>query len=92
MEIKLKLIQILYQVIHFYSALFNFNSNPQALDPLLKGNWFEKMIPYADYYNEDLQNKLTTINFDEISDKMKKFNQNRKNLILDKWRQTINFI
>ena len=88
-----------------YSALFNFNSNPQALDPLLKGNWFEKMIPHADYYNEeyfpyityfdsfeDLQNKLTTINFDEISDKMKKFNENRKNLILNKWRQTINFI
>jgi len=85
-----------------YSALFNFNSNPPALDSLLKDNWFEKMIPYADFYNEeffpfityfnsfeDLRIKLNSIDFDEISNKMKEFNKNRKNIILDKWNKIL---
>jgi len=87
-----------------YSALFNFNSNPKALDILLKDNWFEKMLPKADYYNEeyfpyityfdsleDLELKLNTINFDEISDKMKEFNKKRKDKILNLWKQTLKF-
>jgi hypothetical protein len=85
-----------------YSALFNFNSNPPSLDTLLKGNWFEKMIEYADYYNEeyfpyityfdsfaDLEAKLNSIDFDIISDKMNEFNKNRKDKILDKWKSTL---
>lgn len=87
-----------------YSALFNFNSNPASLDSLLKDKWFEKMLPYADFYNEeffpfityfdsfdDLKNKLNSIDFDEISNKMKEFNKERKDKILNLWKKTLNF-
>lgn len=85
-----------------YSALFNFNKNPSTLDILLKDGWFEKMISYADFYNEeyfpyityfdsfeDLEVKLKSIDFDLISENMKKFNVERKNKILDLWKKTL---
>lgn len=87
-----------------YSALFNFNSNPSSLDSLLKDNWFEKMLLYADFYNEeyfpyityfdsfqDLESKLNSVDFDEISDKMKEFNKSRKDKILNLWKKILNF-
>jgi len=48
-------------------------------------------MPHIVYFDtfDDLTNKLETINLEEVSNKMKKFNIKRKELIIEKWKNKI---
>ena len=85
-----------------YANLFNTKLYPENLESLLGQNWFDNIIEYADYYDqnnmpyiiyfnsfEELPFILNSVDFNLISDKMRKFNLKRKLKVLGKWSRIL---
>lgn len=89
-----------YQVLNIPTP--NAKDNPNNTDnPKVIRQWIELAdfydldnMPYIQYFNsfEDLGNKLKLVNLEEISKKMSKHNQKRKQIIIDKWSLIIDKI
>jgi len=58
-----------------------------GLSDFYNSEWMPHIV-YFDTF-DDLTNKLETINLEEVSNKMKKFNIKRKELIIEKWKNKI---
>ena len=86
-----------------YPVLFNTNKYPKKMDKFLNSNWFNNIVNYADYYNDDifkyiiyfdsfeeLNNILINTNFDDISNKISEYNKLRRFKIFNTWSDILN--
>ena len=85
-----------------YANLFNTKVYPEKLESLLGQNWFDNIIEYADYYDqnnmpyityfnsfEELPFILNSVDFNLISEKMRKFNLKRRLKVLSQWSRIL---
>jgi hypothetical protein len=92
-------------MINFYGSyvnLFKTKTYPENLKNLLDENWFETMISYADYYDDNnmpyityfdsfnqLPDILNNLDSNDISNKMKQFNMKRKLKTYENWSRLL---
>jgi hypothetical protein len=85
-----------------YATLFNTKKYPENLQNLLGENWFDKMVEYADYYDvnnmpyityfnsfSEIQLILNTVDFNNISKKMREFNLKRRVNAFEQWSRIL---
>jgi hypothetical protein len=85
-----------------YANLFNTKKYPENLQSLLGDNWFNTMVDYADYYDvnnmpyityfnsfEELPFILNSVDFNNISKKMREFNLKRRVNAFEQWSRIL---
>ena len=85
-----------------YAELFQTKIYPNKLDKFLNKDWFCNMINYADYYDvnnmpyityfnsfQELPFILNSLDYNSISNKMKKFNMKRRLEVFQTWSRLL---
>lgn len=85
-----------------YAELFQTKLYPEKLSKLLNKDWFENMIEYTDYYDknnmpyityfnsfEELPFILNSLDYKNISNKMKQFNMKRRLRVFQTWSRLL---
>ena len=83
-------------------TLYSNQCPDKLVDILSPKNFFENWVEKADYYDtenmpyiqyfdsmDDLLNKINTVDYDDISYKMKEYNKEKYNIVTDSWNKLL---
>ena len=94
--------QLLNDNIIGMQTLYSNQCPDKLVDILSPKNFFENWVEKADYYDtenmpyiqyfdsmDDLLNKINTVDYDDISYKMKEYNKEKYNIVTDSWNKLL---